>query len=215
MRLSCKPRNRRLRALLIVALLVLGGAAVFGQSDEAQALTSIGLTSELSTRPLVILVSVNLVTEDGKIVMKMDRLEPTVPGRAVGAVLEQKNQLRVEALFTPFWDTEAVLTLHAQGRIWEADASGRYGAAPVARAYRAMPVSLGEAILFFPLGAPEQSSAWNVRRFKFSAEPIPVDLQAKDIASEDGPDSPVATVIVIAVQIVPYQKVEPPPSPVS
>ena len=216
MKLSLRPRNRRLRAPLPLAfLLLLGSGAAVAQSDEAQAPTPRGLTPELSTRPLMILMSINLVTEEGHIFMKMDRSEPTVPGRAVGATLEKKDQLRVEALFTPFWETETGLTLHVQGQIWVADSSGRYGDAPSASAYRAMPVALGEAVLFFPLGAPEQAREWNTRRFRFRTEPIPVDPQPRGEGAQDGPDGPVAILIVMAVQIVPYQQAEPQSNPAS
>ena len=101
-------------------------------------------------------MAISLVTLDGHIIMKLDQTQATQPGRAVGAILEQDNRLRVEALFTPVWVTSSELTLYVQGQIWVGDSEGVYGDMPVASAYRALPVALGDHVLFFPLGGQEE-----------------------------------------------------------
>lgn len=208
MKLSFKLRNHRRGVLVPFAYLclLLGASFAIAQSDELESVAPGALTSELSTRLLEIRLSINLVTEDGRIIMKMDRSEPTTPGRAVGAIMEQANQLRVEALFTAFWETETDLTLHAQGQVWVADTHGTYGATPVASAYRAVPVALGDRVLFFPLGAHEQAGEWDTRRFQFRTEPVTVSQQQNYDEAEDVQGNPV--VIVMAIQIVPYDKSE-------
>ena len=196
MKPNFRQRSRRLRALPLVPVLMafaLGGGSLGAQAGSA---ASGSLPEGLGARPIEIRLSINLVTLDGRIVMKMDQLQPTVSGRPVGVTLVQENQLRVEALFTPVWRTETELTLHAQGEIWVGAGQGGYGDAPVAKAYRAMPVALGDSVLFFPLGG-ERELQGSTRRFHFRSEPFPVDPPQQS-ESEDGT---VALVIVIAVQV--------------
>ena len=205
---SLQPRSFWVSAP-VVFLLLFSVGLVFAQTNEGESDAELGLTSEFRTRPLEIRISINLVTEDGHIIMKMDRSEPTIPGRAVGAILEQENQLRVEALFTAFWETETNLTLHAQGQVWVADSSQGYDSSPMASAYRAVPVALGDGVLFFPLGVPEQARGWDSRRFQFRTEPIAVERQLDPDGEKDGQHDAVAIVIVMAVQIVPYEPDDP------
>ena len=198
MKLNFRQRSRRLRALRLVPVLMafaLGGGSLGAQIGSAAAASG-SLPEGLGARPIEIRLSINLVALDGRIVMKMDQLQPTVSGRPVGVTLVQENQLRVEALFTPIWRTETELTLHVQGEIWVGDTQGGYGDAPVAKAYRAMPVALGDSVLFFPLGG-ERELRGSTRRFHFRSEPFPVDPPQQS-ESEDGT---VALVIVIAVQV--------------
>jgi len=159
------------------------------------------LLEEFATRPLEIRLALSLVKLDGDIIMKLDQSHVTEPGQAVGATMEQKDRLRVEALFTPVWITATELTLHVQGQIWVGDEDGAYGDAPVASAYRAIPVALGDHAFFFPLGGQDELQG-SIRRFRFRAEAMPVDPSERD-ESEDGP---VAVVIVMAVQVDLYEE---------
>jgi hypothetical protein len=180
--------------------LAAGGVPVVAQSDSSSSAPSDPL-AEWATRPLEIRLAISLVTLDGDIIMKLDQSQPTEPGRAVGATLVQENRLRVEALFTPFWNTETELILHVQGQIWVGDSEGGYGDEPVASAYRAMPVALGDSVLFFPLGG-ERELQGSTRRFHFRSEPFPVD----PVQRHEAEDGPVAVVIVMAVQVDLYQE---------
>lgn len=190
MKPSLRPRIGRLRAVpLAAALLALaaGGVPLGAEAD----------------RPLEIRLSINVVTQDGHILMKLDQLQPTVAGRGVGVKLEQADQLRIEALFTPVWSAETELTLHAQGRIWVSDQHGGYGEAPVASTYRAMPVALGDTVLFFPLGG-ERALQGSTERFHFQSDALPVEPPERDAAD----DGPVTVLIVMAVQVVVPERTE-------
>ena len=169
-----------------------GGGSIVAQSEPI----SPEPAPEFDARPLEIRMAISLVTLDGHIIMKLDQSQATEPGRAVGATLEQENRLRVEALFTPVWVTATELTLHVQGQIWVGGTDGGYGDEPVASAYRAMPVALGDHVLFFPLGGEEELQG-STRRFHFRAQAFPVDPPVSN-ESEDGP---AAVVIVMAVQV--------------
>ena len=187
MKPNLSSRVRRLRSLSLAAALL--AAAAGGGSLGAQV--------DGQDRPLEIRLSINVVTQDGHVFMKLDQLQPTVAGRGVGVKLEQANQLRIEALFTPVWRTSTEMTLHAQGQIWVGDADGGYRDTPVASTYRAMPVSLGDTVLFFPLGG-ERALRGSTERFHFQSGALPVDPPAP--GQED--DGPVTVLIVMAVQVV-------------
>lgn len=187
MKPNLSSRVRSLRSLSLAAALL--AAAAGGGSLGAQV--------DAQDRPLEIRLSINVVTQDGHVFMKLDQLQPTVAGRGVGVKLEQANQLRIEALFTPVWRTSTEMTLHAQGQIWVGDADGGYGDTPVASTYRAMPVSLGDTVLFFPLGG-ERALRGSTERFHFQSGALPVDPPAPGQAD----DGPVTVLIVMAVQVV-------------
>ena len=163
------------------------------------------LLAEFAARPLELRLALSLVTLDGDIIMKLDQSQATRPRQAVGATLEQENRLRVEALFTPVWITADELTLHVQLQIWEANSAGAYGREPVASAYRAMPVALGDHVLLFPLGGEDQLQG-NTRRFHFRTDAFPVDPPQDHDAAGNDADGPVAVVIVMAVQVNLYEE---------
>lgn len=78
--------------------------------------------------------------------------ELTIPGRAVNVEVNGSN-LRIRAVFTPYLGEDGELELVAQGQVWLDDgpeAPTRYVAT-----YRSVPLSLGEKLLFFPLGVAE------------------------------------------------------------
>ncbi len=205
-------RRRRGFRLLVCSLLMAaaaGGAPVAAQrapadGSEPAATRPGAVLEEFAARPLEIRLALSLVTLDGDIIMKLDQSQATRPRQAVGATLEQANRLRVEALFTPVWITATELTLHVQLQIWEADSAGAYGSAPVASAYRAMPVALGDHVLLFPLGGEDRLQG-STRRFHFRADAFPVDPPRHKDAEEGGP---VAVVIVMAVQVDLYEENE-------
>ena len=205
-------RRRGLRSLTCSLLMAVaaGGTPLAAQSAPADASGSgsalpDALLEEFADRPLEIRLALSLVTLDGRIIMKLDQSTPTKPRQAVGATLEQTDRLKVEALFTPVWITAAELTLHVQLQIWEADPAGAYGSEPVASAYRAMPVALGDHVLLFPLGGQDQLQG-NTRRFHFRADAFPVDPPQH----QDAEEGPVAVVIVMAVQVDLYEENEVP-----
>lgn len=196
MKPNSRRRIRRLRAVsLASSLLVLAaGGGPLGADVDAEAGRP---PAELDTRPLELRLSINVVSQDGHVFMKLDQLQPTVAGRGVGVKLEQENQLRVEALFTPVWRTSTEMTLHAQGEIWVGDPQGGYGDTPVASTYRAMPVALGDTVLFFPLGGQRELQG-STERFHFRSGALPVDPPEPGEAD----DGPVTVLIVMAVQVV-------------
>ena len=78
--------------------------------------------------------------------------ELTIPGRAVNVEVNGSN-LRIRAVFTPYLGEDGDLELVAQGQVWLSD--GPESPARYVATYRSVPLSLGEKLLFFPLGVAD------------------------------------------------------------
>ena len=131
--------------LAAVTVVVVGIAGA-----EAQPPSSIqdALRSALDDQ-LEIKIGLSLTQADQYITWNTQQSELTIPGRSVNVEVTGSN-IRIHAVFTPYLDDAGALELVAQGQVWLDDgpeAPTRYVAT-----YRSVPLSLGEKLLFFPLG---------------------------------------------------------------
>jgi hypothetical protein len=114
-------------------------AATVELEDVLQALLDQALTVKITAR----------VTENGEeAIQSYDLTRVTISGRAVRLRLEGGN-LTIIAEFTPFEDDEGIL-LVAEGRILlraKGSEEVQYHTS-----LRSMPLSLGESVVFYPLG---------------------------------------------------------------
>ncbi len=102
----------------------------------------------LQDRALVIEI-VARVTENGhETVWNMELTELTISGRAVQVELEGGG-LVLNVQFTPYQDGDRLI-LVAQGQTWLG--SSETEEVTYRSAYESIPISLGEPVLFFPLG---------------------------------------------------------------
>ncbi|MFP4152066.1 MAG: hypothetical protein ACLFR8_07465 [Alkalispirochaeta sp.] len=136
-------------ALYAVTVLFLSIVPAHGQDsldnddieDSVNALLEGALTVHINAR---------VVDEDqNETVWKMDVTRVTIGGRSVMVQMEGRN-IRVVAEFTPYWESEDQLLLVAQGQTW---IETERGEEPEYRtSFTTFPISLGEPILFLPLG---------------------------------------------------------------
>ena len=91
------------------------------------------------------------ITENGEeTVWNMDVSRVTISGRAVTLRLDGSNVV-VLVRFTPYQENDDGLLLVAQGQTWVSGIAGeevRYRTS-----FQSMPITLGESVVFFPLGA--------------------------------------------------------------
>jgi hypothetical protein len=131
-------RTRAATASLLF-LISAATAATVELEDVLQALLEQALTVKITAR----------VTQNGEeTVQSYDLTRVTIAGRAVRLRLEGGN-LTIIAEFTPFEDDEGIL-LVAEGRILlrtEESEEVQY-----VTSLRSMPLSLGESVVFYPLG---------------------------------------------------------------
>ncbi|TVQ40169.1 MAG: hypothetical protein EA384_03865 [Spirochaetaceae bacterium] len=156
---------------LSAVVLICAAALTAGADDLEEALRL------LSQQAL----SVNIVariTENGQeTVWNMEVSRVTIAGRAVVLRLDGSNVV-VVVQFTPYRENADELLLVAQGQTWVGGTAGEE--VKYRTSFKSMPVTLGESVVFFPLGA-----------------------RVDGIALED--DEYAGFNIELEVQVVPYQ----------
>ncbi len=159
-----------MKRLCVIGLLFIVGAGL-GANDIEQALRALAEEA----------LSVNIVariTESGEeTVWNMEVSRVTISGRAVTLRLDGSNVVAL-VQFTPYQDGNDGLLLVAQGQTWVSSGGG--DDVKYRTSFKSMPISLGEPVVFFPLGA-----------------------RVEDIAVED--DEFGSFNIELEVQVVPYQ----------
>lgn len=124
-----------------LAMLLFSAPAAFSFDVE-------GALELLRDRALVLEITAR-VTDDGReAVWNVDLTEVTISGRAVQIELDG-GDLILHVQFTPY-EQQGRLVLVAQGQAWLG--SGEPEEVTYRSAFESIPVSLGEPVLFFPLG---------------------------------------------------------------
>lgn len=138
------------RRLPVTALAVVTWVAAGIAGAESQPRSSLedALRSALDD-PLEIKVGLSLTQPDRLTTWNTQQSELTISGRSVNVEVTGSN-LRIHATFTPYLDDAGALELLAQGQVWLDD--GPEAPARYVATYRSVPLSLGEKVLFFPLG---------------------------------------------------------------
>ncbi len=135
----------------VTALLIISAAGLVGAQAPPQSMIESALRSVRDDQ-LEIKVGLSLTQTEPFTNWNTQQSELTIPGRAVNVEVNGSN-LRIRAVFTPYLGEDGELELVAQGQVWLDDgpeAPTRYVAT-----YRSVPLSLGEKLLFFPLGVAE------------------------------------------------------------
>ena len=135
----------------VAALLIVSAAGLAGAQAPPQSMIESALRSVRDDQ-LEIKVGLSLTQTEPFTNWNTQQSELTIPGRAVNVEVNGSN-LRIRAVFTPYLGEDGELELVAQGQVWLDDgpeAPTRYVAT-----YRSVPLSLGEKLLFFPLGVAE------------------------------------------------------------
>lgn len=84
---------------------------------------------------------------------KMQSSKLTIPGRSIAVKLLGEN-IRIFVVLTPYWQENGKLLLVAQGEVLlseMAESEVKY-----LSAVKSIPISLGEKVLFFPLGVSQE-----------------------------------------------------------
>ena len=104
---------------------------------------------ELLSNALQIKIVARVLPHNEKPIWDMDITKLTVPGRSV-AVQLVGNNIQIFAIFTPYKQPDDTLLLVAQGQIWLTEPPENE--VKYLSTFRSIPITLGEKILFFPLG---------------------------------------------------------------
>lgn len=132
----------------MLAALTWALAGVAGAAAQAQGSLEDALRTALDDQ-LEIKIGLSLTQPDRLTTWNTQQSELTISGRSVNVDVTGSN-LRIHAVFTPYLDDAGALELVAQGQVWLDD--GPEAPARYVATYRSVPLSLGEKLLFFPLG---------------------------------------------------------------
>ena len=136
---------------LFLLLLVLAAFLAEAQEDELDKIFQDQNLQCLIDRALQLNITAKVLPPDESPVWNTASSKVTLPGRSVAVRLVGEN-MRIDAVFTPYQQEDGELLLVAQGQIWFSEASET----KYLSTFQSIPVSLGEKVLFFPLGFSEQ-----------------------------------------------------------
>ncbi len=145
---------------------------------------------------LMIKIEARLLPDGKKAIWNQKSEELTIPGRSVAVKLVGEN-LTIYAIFTPYKMENGNLLLVAQGQVWlteEPQKEVKY-----LTTFKSIPISLGEKVVFFPLGFPRGNKLASKKYFNIELEIQIVPYKARDKAKQgksdvnkysEGKDSP-------------------------
>jgi len=140
-----------LAALAALELAVLAPAAG-AQTGDLESLFKDESLQSLIDKALQLNITAKVLPPDRAPVWNSASKKVTIPGRSVAVRLVGEN-IRVEAVFTPYQEENGHMLLLAQGQVWLSEVKGektRY-----LTTFQSIPVSWGEKVLFFPLGVSQ------------------------------------------------------------
>jgi hypothetical protein len=138
---------------VLFLLLLLAAGRARAQDDELERIFQDPSLQSLIDRALQLNITAKVLPPDESPVWNSMSQKVTLPGRSVAVRLVGEN-LRIDAVFTPYEEEDGTLVLVAQGQVWYSEAAEtRY-----LTTFQSVPVGLGEKVLFFPLGLSEPLS---------------------------------------------------------
>jgi len=108
---------------------------------------------DLSDSAMGVHITARITRGDEETVWDMNVTRVTISGRAVTVRLDGSN-VTVVAKFTPYRDSDDSILLVAQGQTWISRDGGEEDV-DYQTAFESMPISLGEPVVFLPLGENE------------------------------------------------------------
>ena len=154
----------------IVALSVLSFSFAQAQAQaQSQEEFQEALKSLLSNA-LQINISVRLVSADETPVWNMESSKLTIPGRSVAVRLDGDN-IRIFLNCTPYVQENGTMLLLAQGQVWLS--SPPDSSVKSVSTFYNIPVSLGEKVIFFPLGVPSNVAKKDVFNIELEIQIVP------------------------------------------
>jgi hypothetical protein len=161
----------------LVAFSVLTLSLAQAQSQEMELKEAL---KALLSNALQINISVRVLSADEKPVWNMESSKLTIPGRSVNVRLDGDN-IRIFLVCTPYVLENGDMLLLAQGQVW-LSASPDTAMKSFSTFYN-IPVSLGEKVLFFPLGVPDAMAKKDYFNIELEIQIVPY----KDPSAEDSP----------------------------
>jgi hypothetical protein len=162
----------------LVAFSLLALSLAQARALDAQELDLKQTFPELKSNTLQISFSVKILGPDETAVWNVESTRFTIPGRSVKVRLDGDN-MRIYLICTPYVQQNGSILLVAQGQIWLSEPPEEN--VKYYSPFYNIPVSMGEKILFFPLGFPAdagKSDFYNIE-MQIQIDPYPDQKSAQ------------------------------------
>ncbi len=161
------------RRLSILFLLLLSAAVLSAQEGDLERLFQDESLDSLIDKALQLHITARILPANEQPVWNSQSRKVTLPGRSVAVRLVGEN-IRIDVVFTPYQEEDGSLLLVAQGQVWYSEVSE---VSKVKTRYltsiQSLPVSLGEKVLFFPLGVSNDAAATKTLNIQLEVEIFP------------------------------------------
>ncbi len=124
----------------------------------------------LLSNALQINISVRVLASDETPVWNAEKSKLTLPGRSVNVTISGDN-IKILLVCTPYVQTDGTMLLLAQGQVW-LSSTPNSPVTSVSTFYN-IPVSLGEKVLFFPLGVPSAVAKKDTFNIEMEIQVVP------------------------------------------
>ena len=132
---------------------------------------------------LMINIEARILPPDKEPIWNTKSSELTIPGRSVAVKLVGEN-IRVYAIFTPYNLENGNILLVAQGQVWLSDTPEKE--VKYLSTFRSIPITLGEKVLFFPLGFSDKLANKKHFNIELEIQIVPYKSYKKDNQNPGG-----------------------------
>jgi hypothetical protein len=171
-------RNKKLVAFSLLAL-SLAQARAEGQNPDLGT-----IFPEFGSSTLQISFSVRILGPDETAVWNVESTRLTIPGRSVRVRLDGDG-VRIYLICTPYVQQDGSILLVAMGQIWLSEPPEE--TVKYYSPFYNIPVSMGEKILFFPLGFSEDAGEKDFYNIEMQ---IKIDPYAQSGSEDAPPENP-------------------------
>jgi hypothetical protein len=166
--------------LLAFSLIALSLTQAQGQSQDLDLSNAL---QEFRSNTLQVNFSARILAADEKPVWNVESTKLTIPGRSVRVRLDGDN-VRIYLICTPYMQADGEILLLAQGQIWFTEPPEEK--VKYFSPFYSIPVSLGEKVLFFPLGVSGEPSNKDFFNIEMQIQIVPYNEKStQDNASHD------------------------------
>jgi hypothetical protein len=157
---------RRIASLSLLLLCSL--IRVAAQADDSQQ-----AVAAIMDEALRINIVARILPSNERPDFNIEKTRLTIPGRPVVVQFVGSN-ISINAILTPYLKEDGKIILVAQGQVWSSEPQAEKPVRYLS-SLKSLPISLGEKILFFPLGIPRDAARSDVFNIALEIEIVPFE----------------------------------------
>ncbi len=157
-----------MRQITILSLLLFSLFRITGQEGDSQE-----TLKALMDEALRVNIVARIIPSDERLNFNVEKSRLTIPGRPV-VVQFIGNNISINAILTPYLKEDGRIILVAQGQVWSSEPQAEKPVRYLS-SLKSLPISLGEKIIFFPLGIPQDAARRDVFNIALEIEIVPFE----------------------------------------